>query len=68
MAYKVLSRKLSGIRSEDSSMEYVCEYLCDTESDANALPDCGTGSTAVVIETARVLIVNTKGEWVAFGG
>lgn len=44
------------------------EYICDTDTDFYSLPKCCTGSTAVSIATGNVRIVNTKGEWVAFGG
>ena len=45
------------------------EYLADTDTDLDNLPKCsGTGSTAVSIESGKVMVVNTQGEWVVFGG
>lgn len=44
------------------------EFLCDTDADFDTLPKCCTGSTAVSIETGNVRIVNSNGDWVAFGG
>lgn len=45
-----------------------CEYLCDTDADFATLPTACTGSTAVSIESGKVMIVNTAGNWVVFGG
>lgn len=42
------------------------EFLCDTDADFDTLPSACTGSTAVSIESGRVKIVNTSGEWVFF--
>ena len=50
------------------SKEVKKEYICDTDTDFYSLPKCCTGSTAVSIASGKVRIVNTKGEWVAFGG
>lgn len=48
---------------------YKYEYIADTDADLDNLPECpGTGSTAVSIESGKVMVVNTKGEWVVFGG
>lgn len=44
------------------------EFLCDTDADFATLPKCCMGSTAVSIETGNVRIVNSNGDWVAFGG
>lgn len=45
------------------------EYLVDTDADFKNLPECsGVGSTAVSIESGKIKVVNTKGEWVDFGG
>lgn len=44
------------------------EYLCDTDADFENLPDANVGSSAVSIESGKVMIVNTSGKWVAFGG
>lgn len=68
MAYKLLTNKLMEIQSEKSAPEYKCEYLCDTEADVQNLPNCAPSSTAIVIESGSVYMVNTAGEWVKFGG
>ena len=47
---------------------YRQEYVIDTESDMTSLPTCCTSSTAVVISTGKVYMVNTTGEWTEFGG
>ena len=44
------------------------EYICDTDADFANLPEACTGSTAVSLESGKVMVVNTSGEWVAFGG
>ena len=43
------------------------EFICDTDADFNDLPECCLGSAAVSIDSGNVMIVNTSGEWVAFG-
>lgn len=41
------------------------EFLCDYEADLANLPtDCGVGSTARVIETSKVYMLNSAGEWI----
>ena len=48
--------------------DYKHEYICDTDADLANLPECtGTGSTAVSLESGKVMVVNTQGEWVVFG-
>ena len=44
----------------------VNEYVCDSVSDLDSLPNCAPGSTAVVLEegNAAVYMKNTKGKWV----
>lgn len=64
MARKLISRNFVPYQDEDR-----VEYIVDTDADLEDLPEgCGTGSTAVSIESGKVMVVNTKGEWVAFGG
>ena len=48
--------------------DYYYEFVCDTDADFASLPKCGTGSTAVSLESGKVKVVNASGEWVAFGG
>ena len=41
------------------------EYVCDTEDDIYNLPKgCAPGSTAFIIETAEVYMINSNREWV----
>lgn len=64
MAYKLTNKTFCPY-----SNGYVKEFICDTDADVAALPtDVCTGSTAVSIESGKVFIVNTSGEWVPFGG
>lgn len=45
-------------------MKYL-ELLLDDESDIPALPtDCAIGSLAIIASTKRVLVFNSKGEWI----
>lgn len=48
--------------------DYVREFVCDTEEDVATLPECCTKSTALVVATGNVYVVNASGEWVKFGG
>ena len=45
-------------------------YLVDTDADFANLPTGtdGAGSTATCIESKKVKIVNSEGNWVFFGG
>ena len=43
------------------------EYICDTDADFANLPEACTGSMAVSLESGKVYVVNTQGEWVEFG-
>ena len=43
------------------------EFLCDTDADFTNLPESCVGSTAVSIESGKVMVVNTEGNWVEFG-
>lgn len=45
-----------------------CEYIADTDADLENLPAAGTSSTAVSLESGKIKVVNTNGEWVDFGG
>lgn len=41
------------------------EYYLDDAKDVNDLPTtCAPGSTAIVMETAQVFMMNSRGEWV----
>lgn len=48
--------------------EYQKDFICDTDADFVDLPKCATGSCAISIASGNVQMVNTAGEWVAFGG
>lgn len=62
MAIKLMTREWC-----KCTQDYRHEYIVDTDADFTDLPACGTGSTAVSIESGRVMVVNTSGEWVEFG-
>lgn len=47
--------------------EYKSEFICDTDEDFANLPKCCTGSTAVSLQSGKIRVVNTVGEWVPFG-
>lgn len=63
MAYKLVNKEWSPHLDE-----YTHEYIVDTESDIASLPKCAVGSSALVVETAAVYMVNASGDWVPFGG
>lgn len=42
----------------------ICEYVCDKEEDVETLPEAPMGSTALVIETGNVYMINSEKEWV----
>ena len=63
MASKLISSKWNPYLCE-----YEHEYICDTDSDFANLPKCATGSTAVSIASGKIMVVNTSGEFVTFGG
>lgn len=44
------------------------EFICDTESDVENLPQCMCGATALVVETGDAYVVNASGVWVKIGG
>lgn len=53
------------ITMNDGDVAYgVKEFVCDTETDLEILPDCAMGSTVIVIETGSVYIRNSRDEWV----
>ena len=47
---------------------YQHDYIVDTESDIANLPQCCTGSSALVVESGAVYMVNASGVWAVFGG
>lgn len=48
--------------------DYKKDFIVDTEADVAALPKCCTGSSALVVESGAVYVVNASGEWAVFGG
>ena len=47
---------------------YYGEFILDTEADVPNLPDCCPGSSALVVATGNVYMVNASCKWVLFGG
>lgn len=45
----------------------VKEFVCDSVIDIDSLPEAAPGSTAIVIDSGEVYMVNTSGKWVPFG-
>lgn len=43
------------------------EYICDTDADFANLPEACTGSSAVSLESGKVYVVSTFGNWIPFG-
>ena len=48
--------------------DYRRDYIVDTEADVANLPQCCTGSSALVVESGAVYMVNASGVWAVFGG
>lgn len=63
MAFKLINEAYS--LACNSTLQ---EFLCDTDADFETLPKCSTGSSAVSLESGKVMVVNTSGQWVTFGG
>ena len=61
MAFGEIGEYLPGLRKPR-------EFVCDSESDIVDLPECTCGSTAMIIDTGDIYIVNANGKWVKFGG
>lgn len=47
---------------------YQNDYIVDTEDDVENLPVSCTGSSALVVETGNVYVVNASDNWVLYGG
>lgn len=62
MAYKVISEEWCPYNEA-----YRKEFIADTEADVASLPECCTGSSALVSDSGKVYIVNASGAWVEFG-
>ena len=53
------------ITSNDGNVAHgIKEFVCDTVEDLQTLPQCKMGSTAFVIATSEIYMINSKGEWV----
>jgi hypothetical protein len=48
--------------------EYQCDFIVDTEADISRLPECCVGSSALVVESGAIYMVNASGDWVMYGG
>ena len=63
-----MASKLVCITWSPCQNEYIKDFVCDTDADFSSLPKCTTGSCAISISSGEIKMVNTDGEWVAFGG
>lgn len=63
MAFKLVNRKWCPFRNA-----YQHDYIVDTEADIADLPECCTGSSALVVESGAIYMVNASGVWAAYGG
>lgn len=63
MAVKLINKEYSPYLDE-----YKHDYIVDTESDIASLPECCVGSSALVVESGAVYMVNASGIWAVFGG
>lgn len=63
MAIKLINREWCACQAD-----YKRDYIVDTQADVASLPVCCTGSSALVVESGAVYIVNASGAWVVFGG
>lgn len=68
MGIKLMKSKLSAPAYGDVDKSTLKEFLCDTDADFASLPVASVGSSAVSIESGDVMVVNTSGKWVKFGG
>lgn len=48
--------------------DYTYDYIADAEADIASLPQCSTGSSALVVESGAIYMVNASGVWALFGG
>lgn len=62
MAYKLVNEEWCPTLSDCQR-----DYVCDTESDVANLPKCCTGSSALVVESGKVYVVNASGVWAVYG-
>lgn len=48
--------------------DYKRDYIVDTDADIASLPESCTGSSALVVKSGAIYMVNASGTWVVFGG
>ena len=63
MAIKLVNREYAKYLDD-----YQYDYICDAEADVASLPECCTGSSALVVESGAIYMVNASGVWAVFGG
>lgn len=63
MAIKLIKKEYSDLQGD-----YKRDYICDTDADVASLPKCRCGSSALVIATGDVHVVNPAGQWTKVGG
>lgn len=63
MAIKLMNREWACCLND-----YQYDYIVDTEADVANLPECCSGSSALVVESGAVYMVNASGNWALFGG
>ncbi len=52
------------VKREWQHDDYYCEFVMDSAEDAVNLPECSTGSIAIVAnEGCALFMVNASGEW-----
>lgn len=63
MAYKLVNKEWCAFQEN-----YTHDYIVDTDADIASLPSCCTGSSALVVESGNVYVVNASGAWAVYGG
>ena len=63
MAIKLVNNEWCGCVGD-----YINSYIVDTQKDVANLPECCTGSSALVVETGEVYVMNASNVWTLFGG
>ena len=63
MGHKIIDKRFIPLTNQ-----VMYDYIIDTDEDVANLPQSPVGSNAVSLASGTVFVVNTQGEWVAFGG
>ena len=63
MGHKIIDKRFIPLTNQ-----VMYDYIIDTDEDVANLPQSPVGSNAVSLASGKVFVVNTQGEWVAFGG